>query len=175
MYSLLRWSWQGSKPQPCVACEALCPIPYHMRMAKEPTADEAIARAKALQDSRLDAIRAVVQARQSLADVREATARELAELQARIAQRVGDAEREDVRAYNAALTAGWTPEELRRIGFGEPEKKARVRKRAARRSPTDGQRASARTPEQSDTTATDQGETPAAPHGAREMVESGAV
>ena len=144
-------------------------------MAKEPTADEAIARAKALQDSRLDAIRAVVQARQSLADVREATARELAELQARIAQRVGDAEREDVRAYNAALSAGWTSEELRRIGFGEPEKKARVRKRAARRQPANAQHPSARTPEQSDTTATDQGETPAAPHGAREMVESGAV
>lgn len=103
-------------------------------MAKEPTADEAIARARALQDDRLNAIRAVATARQAVADVREATAAELAELQARIAQRVADAEREDVRAYNAALAAGWTGDELRKIGFGEPDKKARVAKRAARRT-----------------------------------------
>jgi len=107
--------------------------PYDWSMAKEPTADEAIARARALQDDRLNAIRAVATARQTVVDVREATAAELAELQARIAQRVADAEREDVRAYNAALSAGWTGDELRKIGFAEPDKKARVAKRAARR------------------------------------------
>lgn len=106
-------------------------------MAKELTPDEAIARARALQDERLHAIRAVAVARQNVTDVREASARELAELQARIAQRISQAERDDVRAYNAAVTAGWTPDELRKIGFGEPDKKARVRRRAARRtSPT---------------------------------------
>jgi len=129
--------------------------PYDWSMAKEPTADEAIARARALQDDRLNAIRAVATARQTVADVREATAAELAELQARIAQRVADAEREDVRAYNAALSAGWTGDELRKIGFAEPDKKARVAKRTARRvrqagrpqdaaqpaaAPTDGER-----------------------------------
>lgn len=107
--------------------------PYDSTMAKEPTADEAIARARALQDDRLNAIRAVATARQAVVDVREATAAELAELQARIAKRVADAEREDVRAYNAALSAGWTADELRKIGFAEPDKKARVAKRAARR------------------------------------------
>lgn len=106
-------------------------------MAKNLTPDEAITRARALQDDRLNAIRAVAIARQKVADVRETTAAELAEVQARIAQRVGDAERDDVRAYTAALSAGWTPDELRRIGFAEPDKKARVRKRAARRTPTD--------------------------------------
>lgn len=123
----------------------LRPVPYDLGMAKELTADEAIARAKALQDDRLNAIRAVAVARQAVADVRETTATELAELQARIAQRVGDAEREDVRAYNAAVTAGWTPDELRRIGFAEPDKKARVRKRAARRAPAGAARQAAPT------------------------------
>lgn len=108
--------------------------PYDQGMAKELTPDEAIARAQVLQDDRLNAIRTVALARQTVADVREATARELAELQATITQRVGDAEREDVRAYNAAVSAGWTPDELRKIGFGEPDKKARVRRRAARRA-----------------------------------------
>ena len=110
--------------------------PYDQDMAKELTPDEAIERAKALQDDRLNAIRTVAIARQSVADVREATARELAELQAKATQRVGDAEREDVRAYNGAVSAGWTPDELRKIGFGEPDKKARVRRRATRRALT---------------------------------------
>ena len=103
-------------------------------MAKELTPDEAIVRARALQDERLNAIRTVAVARQGLADVREDTTRELAELQARITQRVGDAERDDVRAYNGALAAGWTSDELRKIGFTEPDKKARVRRRAERRT-----------------------------------------
>ena len=45
----------------------------------------------------------------------------------------GDAEREHVKAYNAAAAAGWTAEELRKIGFAEPDKKARVRRRATRK------------------------------------------
>ncbi len=114
-------------------------------MAKELTADEAIARAKALQDDRLNAIRAVAVARQAVADVLEATAAELAELQARITQRVADAERDDVRAYNAAVAAGWTADELRRIGFAEPDKKARVRKRVARRAPAGATRSASPT------------------------------
>ena len=38
---------------------------------------------------------------------------------------------EDIRR-NAALSSGWTVEELRAAGLTEPEKKLRVRKRAAR-------------------------------------------
>lgn len=104
-------------------------------MATQLTPDEAIERAKRLQDERLNAVRAVAEARQQLVDVREETDRELSELQARIAQRVGDAERDDVRAYSAAIAAGWSAEELRKIGFAEPEKKARARRRAPRKSP----------------------------------------
>lgn len=63
-------------------------------------------------------MRALVTARQQLADLRE---------------QVAQAEREDVRLYSAALADGWTTDELRRLGLGEPEKKARVRRRAAQK------------------------------------------
>ncbi|WP_336853898.1 hypothetical protein [Sinomonas albida] len=69
-------------------------------------------------DARMDSVRALVRSRQELDDAK-------AILKA--------AEDEDVRRWNAALTAGWTPEELRAAGLAEPEKKVRVRKRAARR------------------------------------------
>lgn len=76
----------------------------------------------------------VAEARQAVTDVREETARELAELQARIADRVSAAERDDVRAWNAALSAGWSADELRKIGFSEPDKKARTRRRSTRKT-----------------------------------------
>ncbi len=81
----------------------------------------------------MGAIRAVAEARQSVTDVREETDRELAEFQRRITERIASAEREDVRAFNAALSAGWTVDELRKIGFAEPDKKIRTRRRAAKR------------------------------------------
>lgn len=105
-------------------------------MATQLTPEEAIERAKRLQDERLNAVRGVAEARQALVDVREETDRELSELQARIAERIGNAEREDLRAYSAAVSAGWTADELRKIGFSEPDKKARVRRRATRKPAT---------------------------------------
>ncbi|MBD5788386.1 hypothetical protein IF650_19680 [Cellulosimicrobium terreum] len=102
-------------------------------MAKTLSVDEAIERAKQAQEARIGAIRTVAEARQSVTDVRKETDRELAELQRKISERVAAAEREDLRAYNAALSAGWTVEELRKIGFPEPDKKLRTRRRAARR------------------------------------------
>lgn len=104
-------------------------------MATQLTPEEAIERARRLQEDRLNAVRAVAEARQRLVDVQDETARELADLQARIAERIADAERDDVRAYNAAQSAGWSAEELRKIGLPEPEKKARVKRRAARKPP----------------------------------------
>jgi len=100
--------------------------------AKELSIEEVVERTRRAQEDRLNAIRTLAEARQGVTDVRQETDRELAELQARIAQRVGDAEREDVKAYNAALSAGCSPEELHKIGFTEPDKKARARRRAAR-------------------------------------------
>lgn len=71
--------------------------------------------------SRMDSVRELVKARQAVADAREL---------------LSQAEDEDARRYQAALSAGWTADELRAAGLTEPEKKARVRKRAARRSTT---------------------------------------
>lgn len=105
-------------------------------MAKEPSIEEAVERARRAQENRINAVRDVAVARQDLTDVREQTARELAELQARIAEQIREAERDDVRAFNAALAAGWSVDELRKIGFAEPEKKVRARKRATRRQTT---------------------------------------
>ena len=102
-------------------------------MATQLTPEDAIERARRLQDDRLNAVRSVAEARQALVDVREQTDRELSELQARIAERIANAERDDVRAYSAAVSAGWTAEELRKIGFSEPDKKARTRRRATRK------------------------------------------
>lgn len=106
-------------------------------MAKEPSIEEAVARARRAQEDRISAIRFVGEARQSLADVREETTRELVELQAQIAKRIADAEREDVKAFNAAITAGWSIEELRKIGYAEPVKQVRARRRSTRKTEPD--------------------------------------
>lgn len=110
-------------------------------MARVPTPEEAVERARQAQDKRLKAIQILAEARQHIVDVREETERERAELEARIAGRINDAERDDVRAYNAALAAGWSTTELRKIGFPEPEKKkraARARRRTATTAETNG-------------------------------------
>ena len=99
---------------------------YDGCMATQLTPEEAIERARRLQEDRINAVRTVAEARQRLVDVQEETARELADLQARIAERIADAERDDLRAYSAAQSAGWSVEELRKIGLSEPAKKARV-------------------------------------------------
>lgn len=69
--------------------------------------------------NRMDSVRALVKTRQSVAAARDA---------------LNSAEDDDARQYQAALSAGWTAEELRASGLPEPEKKLRVRKRATRRT-----------------------------------------
>lgn len=69
--------------------------------------------------NRMDSVRELVKSRQNVADARDA---------------LGAAEDEDARRYQAALSAGWTADELRSAGLSEPEKKLRVRKRATRRN-----------------------------------------
>lgn len=110
-------------------------------MANELNVDEIMDRAKRAQESRLAAIQRVVEARQALIDERAATDKELAELQATIAQRLTASQQNDLRAYTASLAAGWTPEELKKIGFAEPEKKARARRRTTRAATTRSTRA----------------------------------
>ncbi|KKX99549.1 hypothetical protein ABTZ44_19960 [Microbacterium oxydans] len=102
-------------------------------MAKTLSVEEAEARANQLQQERLSAIRGLAEARQNVVDVRADADRRRAELERELAASVSDAERDDVLRYNAALSAGWTDAELRKIGFDEPDKKQRTRKRAARK------------------------------------------
>ena len=85
-----------------------------------PTLDPNTAEAKAreLLNTRIASVRALVTARQHVSDLRE---------------QLAAAERADVTAYAAALKDGWTAEELRTLSLGEPDKRARVRRRAATR------------------------------------------
>src|SRR4051794_9565485 len=78
-------------------------------MAKELSIDDIDQKARELLDRRIASVRTLVTARQALADLRE---------------QVAEAEREDVRLYNAALSDGWSADELRKLGLAEPEKKA---------------------------------------------------
>lgn len=103
-------------------------------MATTPTPEEAVERARRTQDARIEAVRALAQSRQDLADERAQSDRERAALESQIKERLREFEALDVKAYSAATSAGWTPEELRKIGFTEPEKKRRVRRRAASKS-----------------------------------------
>lgn len=103
-------------------------------MATTPTPEEAVERARRAQDDRIETVRKLAHARQELATEREDADRERANLEARIKERAQQFEAADVKAYTAATAAGWTPEELRKIGFPEPEKKRRVRRRSAARS-----------------------------------------
>ena len=102
-------------------------------MSNSVSIEEAVERAKRAEEDRIEAIRALATARQSITDAREDAARELAELQAHHAELMRDAEAADVRAYSAAVKAGWSTEALRDIGFPEPEKKKRVRARSPRK------------------------------------------
>lgn len=90
------------------------------------------------QDEKIAAIRELATGRQALADACDEAARKLAELERQNAEQIGAAEREDVRLYGAATKAGWSVEELRKIGFDEPAKSRRATRRkrsSATRSP----------------------------------------
>lgn len=108
---------------------------YTMDMAKTLSVEEAEARANQLQKERLSAIRGLAEARQNVVDVRAEADRRRADLERELSASISAAERDDVMKYNAAQSAGWTDTELRKIGFDEPDKKQRTRKRAARKSP----------------------------------------
>lgn len=103
-------------------------------MATTPTPEEAVERARRAQDQRIETVRVLAQTRQELTSERESADRERAELETRLRDRMREHEAANVKAFNAATAAGWTPDELRKIGFPEPEKKRRVRRRSAARS-----------------------------------------
>jgi hypothetical protein len=99
-------------------------------MARGPSTEEAVQRAQRAQEARIDAVRVLAEARQSTFDANEQAARKLAEVKRETDAQIADAERADVRAYNAAVASGWSVDELRKIGFDEPEKKKRVARRS---------------------------------------------
>ncbi|WP_298877429.1 hypothetical protein [uncultured Microbacterium sp.] len=103
-------------------------------MAKELSPQEAIERAQRAMEDRLTSIRKLAESRQALADTREASAARIAEVEREEREKVAAAERDDARAYSATLDAGWTPAELRKIGFAEAAQKRKPRARTARQS-----------------------------------------
>jgi len=74
-------------------------------------------RARALLDDRIEAVRTLATARQAALDKRE---------------EADEAERADSTAYQAALRAGWTADELKKVGFEKSARKAPGRPRRAR-------------------------------------------
>ena len=99
-------------------------------MVKVLSPEEAVERARRAQEGRIDAIRGLAEARQATADAAEDAARKLADVKRETDALIAEAERADVRAYNAAMAAGWSADELRKVGFDEPEKKKRVARRS---------------------------------------------
>ena len=87
-------------------------------MASTLDAQATESRARELLDSRINSVRTLVAARQELASLHE---------------QIGSAELADAKAYRAALSDGWSAEELRKLGLDEPDKKQRVRRRPAAR------------------------------------------
>ena len=72
--------------------------------------------ARALLDSRIESVTALVKTRQRITDLRE---------------QLAEAERDDKRAYVRATKDGWSPDELKKLGL-EPAAAARRRKTAAK-------------------------------------------
>lgn len=107
-------------------------------MTKAPTPQEAVLRAERAQQDRIESIRRLAEARQHLDDIRADADRRRAELEQEISDAIASAESDDTRAFMAATTAGWSPIELRKIGFTEPTKtRARNRRRKAPARPAD--------------------------------------
>lgn len=77
------------------------------------------AAARALLDTKVASVRTLAHARQHRIDKQ-------AEL--------GEAERADAAAYAAAQRAGWTSDELRKVGLDQPARKAPVRPRRDRKN-----------------------------------------
>jgi hypothetical protein len=77
--------------------------------------------ARALLDSRIESVTALVKTRQRITDLRD---------------QLTEAEREDKRAYVRATKDGWSPEELRKLGLesGAAARRRKTTNRAASES-----------------------------------------
>ncbi|MET4096959.1 hypothetical protein [Arthrobacter sp. UYCu712] len=82
--------------------------------------------ARALLDSRIESVTALVKTRQRITDLRE---------------QLTEAEREDKRAYVRATKDGWSPEELKKLGLesGAAGRRRKTTNRAASESASPAQ------------------------------------
>ena len=95
-------------------------------------------KARELLDHRINSVRALVTARQALDELHE---------------QLAAAEAADVKAYRAALSDGWSADELRKLGLDEPDKKQRAHRRAAKHKPSQSQTANKPQPAPADAAA----------------------
>ncbi|MFF7176855.1 hypothetical protein [Streptomyces pseudovenezuelae] len=84
---------------------------------RNPSLEEALKAAQSLMNDRLTAVEEHKRSVDAEQEAREALA---------------EAERDSARTWAALLAAGWTPAELKKIGFAEPRVKAPGRPRTAR-------------------------------------------
>ena len=102
-------------------------------MNKELNVEDALARAHQLEGNRMDSIKALADTRASVDLAHTNRAERITELKCETAEAITEADRADQRAYRAALRAGWSADELKKIGFEKVGKKGTQRKRAQRK------------------------------------------
>ena len=102
---------------------------------KTPSPEEAVERAQRAHEDRIQSVRTLAIMRARLNDSASAAAALIAEAQQKAADLTSSAEIADVQAYDAAIRAGWTDAELKKIGFDQPEKKKRVARRRRPETP----------------------------------------
>lgn len=110
--------------------------PYTGSMTKELNVNEILDRARKAQENRLAVIQGLAEAQQNVVHVRAEAAARIAKVELETSALIAEAERHHVSEFNGAQRAGWAVDELKSLGFSEPDKKARTRKRAARKPAT---------------------------------------
>ncbi len=102
-------------------------------MTKELNVNEVVERARRAQESRLSVIKGLAEAQQNVTNVRAEAAERIAKIEQETSALIAAAEREHVSEFQGAQRAGWSADELKSLGFTEPDKAARTRRRAARK------------------------------------------
>lgn len=115
-----------------------------MGLMAAPTPDQAVEAARQAEEQRLEAIRRLADARQNVEQQAADAKQQRADLEKQLASERNAAEHDARLAWKMALSAGWTPADLRKIGFPAPTKKRRSTPRQANndaktdeQSPTD--------------------------------------
>ena len=105
-------------------------------MAKPPTPAEALEAARRLQEDQLAAVKVLAEAQQRQEDVRAETEARIAEVQRAADEQRAAASRGLTQAFSAALKAGWTEADLRKIGYPNPAEKRPTVTRSKKRGGT---------------------------------------